>query len=195
MKKLIPFIFLLAFAISCSKETAFNNITVNDKYTIDIPDYLTPCTDIHEYASLQYKNEEKDIYAMVLDERKKTMVNYNLDYDTNEDYKNIASQPFKDNIQNSKIEIPGRQEIDGKKALVTEILGNVNDKNAFYRMAIIESPYAFYQILVWTKAEYKEKYMADITRVIESFKELPQPASELPEEKINPDSVSIQTKY
>jgi len=108
-------------------------------------------------------------------------------------YKNITSQAFIENIKDGKINPPGRQEIDGKKALLTDITGNINGIDVFYRMGIIETPYAFYQILAWTRLENKEKYMADMIKIVESFKELPQPASELPEPKINTDSASSRT--
>jgi len=195
MKKCFLFISLLIFAVSCTKETVFNTVKVNEKYTISIPDYLKPCTDLHKDASLQYQNTEKEIYIMVLDERKKMMADYDLDYDLDLYYKNIASQAFIESIKDGKISIPGRQEIDGKKALVTDITGNINGTDVFYKMGIVETPYAFYQILAWTRMENKEKYLADMVKIIESFKELPQPASELPEKKINPDSVSINLAY
>ena len=188
------YLFLLAILlviVSCNREAVFKEVKVNDRYSISIPEYLQPCADLHKDASLQYQNQDIDIYAMVIDERKKTMANYDLDYDIDLYFKNIASQPFIESIKNGKISPPGRQEIDGHKALIAEITGNINETNVYYRMGIIETPYAFYQILAWTRADNKEKYEQDMTKIIESFKELPQPASELPERKINPDSVKI----
>jgi len=73
MKKHFLFIPLLIFTISFTNETVFNTVKVNEKYTISIPDYLKPCSDLHKDASLQYQNTEEEIYAMVLDERKKMM--------------------------------------------------------------------------------------------------------------------------
>ncbi len=195
MKKYFLFIPLLIFVNSCTKETVFTSVKVNEKYTIAIPDYLKPCTDLHKDASIQYQNPEKEVYAIVIDERKKLMADYDLDYDLDLYYKNIASQAFIESIKNGKISPPGRQEIDGHKALITEITGNINGTDVYYRMGIIETPYAFYQLLAWTRTENKEKYMADMIKMIESFKESPQPASELPEPKINPDSVSINLAY
>src|SRR6218665_1458713 len=181
--------------VSCTKETVFKEVKVNDRYAISVPDYLQPCVDLHQDASLQYQNTELDIYAMVIDERKKTMVNYNLDYDIDLYYNNIASQPFVESIKDAKISPAGRQEIDGHKAIVTEITGKIDQSSVYYRLAVIETPYAFYQLLVWTRADNKEKYGADMMKMIESFKELPQPASELPQPDINPDSVKIELKY
>ena len=122
------------------------------------------------------------------------MQNYDLDYDLDLYYNSIASQPFLETIKDGKVSPPGRQTIDGKNAIVAEITGKIDQTEVYYRMGVIESPYAFYQILVWTRADNREKYQPDMIKIIESFKELPQPDSELPEKKLS-DSVSITQHY
>lgn len=182
---IIPF----AFA-SCKHETVFTEVKVNNRYSMNIPDYLQPCTDLHKDASLQYQNIEKDVYAMVIDEKKKTMQDYSLDYDLDTYFNNIASQGFADNIKDGKVSIPGRQEIDGHKALIAEVTGKLENNEVYYKLGLIETPYEFYQILVWTRASNKEELEPDFIKMLESFKELPHPAEELPEPKIS-DSVAI----
>lgn len=186
---------LLTFVVSCKKETVFKEVKINDRYSISVPDYLQPCTDLHKDASLQYQNTEIDIYAMVIDERKKTMENYSLDYDIDLYYNNIASQPFLETIKDVNISPAGRQKIDGHKALISEITGKIDQNSIYYRLGVIETPYAFYQLLIWTRGDNREKYEPDMKKMIESFKELPQPDSELPTPTINPDSVKIELKY
>jgi len=151
---------------------------------------LQPCADLHKEASLQYQNVEKDVYAILINEKKITMQEYNLDYDIDLYFKSIASQPFLETIKDGKVSIPGRQEIDGHKALIAEITGKIEGTEVFYKLAVIESQYEFYQILIWTRAENKEKFEKDMIHMIESFKELPHPKEELPEPKVS-DSVQI----
>ncbi len=186
---------LLLLITSCDNDPVFKEVKVNNHYSISIPDYLQPCADLHKDASLQYQNVEKDIYALVIDERKKTMARYDLDFDIDLYFNSIASQPFLETIKDGKVSPPGRQEINGNKALIADITGKMDQTAVYYRMGVIETPYAFYQILVWTRADNREEYQPDMIRIIESFKELPQPASELPEKKINPDSVKITMPY
>jgi hypothetical protein len=184
-------IFLLFFLFSCNSRTAFKEIKVNDRYAISIPEYLQPCVDLHKDASFQYQNTDKDIYAIVIDERKKTMANYDLDYDIDLYFKNIASQPFLEAIKDGKVSAPNHEKIDGHNALVSEITGNVDGIDAYYKMGVIETPYAFYQILTWTRADNKDKYENDMKRMIESFKELPQPDTELPHPRVPEDTVKL----
>jgi hypothetical protein len=193
-RKFLFSIFILSAFASCNNETVFKEVKVNNRYSISIPDYLQPCTDLHKDASFQYQNTDKDIYAIVIDERKKTMENYDLDYDIDLYFNSIAKQPFLETIKEGKVSPPGRQDINGHKALVADITGKVDGTAVYYRMAVIETPFAFYQILVWTRADNKDKYFPDMVKMIESFKELPQPDSELPDKKLS-DSVKIVTPY
>ncbi|MBK7182442.1 MAG: hypothetical protein IPH89_05635 [Bacteroidetes bacterium] len=195
MKNYLVFSFIILAFVSCKQEAKFTEVNINQRYTVQLPDYLQACADLHENASLQYQNAELDIYAMVIEEKKSTMENYDLDYDLELYYNSIASQAFVDNIKNGKVSPAGRQEINGNKAIVSEITGNFDGKDVYYRMGIIETPYSFYQVLLWTQAAKKEEYLPDFTKVLESFKELPHPKEELPQPKVNPDSVQIQLAY
>lgn len=179
----------LAFT-SCKHETVFSEVKVNNRYSMSIPDYLQPCTDLHKDASMQYQNVEKDIYAMVIDEQKKTMQNYSLDYDIDTYFKNISSQGFSENIKGAKVSIPTRQEIHGQKALIAEVTGKMENNEVYYKLGLIETPYEFYQILVWTRASNKAELEPDIVKMVESFQELPHSPDELPDPKLN-DSVKI----
>lgn len=192
MKKIL--FLLLPFVISCNNETAFTEVSVSNKYSIQIPTYMKPCTDILKDASLQYQNLEKDVYAIVIDEKKVTMQNYDLNFNLDTYYNNISSQGFSESIKNGKISIPGRQEINGNKALISDITGQLEENEVFYKFAVIESPYEFYQILTWTRADHRKKLEKDMIKIIESFKELPHPEEELPNPRLS-DSVSIQQNW
>ncbi len=194
MKKIIILFSVLFFITACSTKTAFHEVTINNQYTADMPEYLQPCADIHPDASLQYQNTELEIYAIVIDEKKETMENYDLDYDIDLYYKSIALQPFSEKIQNGKISPPGRQTINGHNALTADITGKVDNNEVFYRLAVIETTNAFYQLLIWTRAENREKYMNDFNTIIESFKEILPPSEVKPKTTLS-DSVVIKTIY
>jgi hypothetical protein len=190
LRRFLALLIIPVVLYGCTHETVFKEVKVNNRYSISIPDYLQPCADLHKDASLQYQNVDKDIYAIVIDEKKATMQDYSLDYDIDLYFNSIASQPFLETIKDGKVSPPGRQNIDGHKALIAEITGKIDQNDVYYRLCVIESDYEFYQILIWTRAQNKDKYLPDMTRMIESFKELPHPKEELPEPKLS-DSVTI----
>ncbi len=157
---------------SCTHETVFNEVKVNDTYSVLIPEYLSPSAKLSENASLQYQSEEREVYAMIVEESREQMQNYDLDYDLQTYFTNIVSKPFTEKIKNGKVEIPGKQDINGNNALITEITGNINNTDIYYKMAVVETPATFYQVLIWTRADRKAEYEADMMKVIGSFKEL-----------------------
>lgn len=188
------YLFLLLSAItifSCNRKTEFVEVEINNRYTVSVPDYLKPCKDLQKDASMQYQNSEKGIYALVIDEKKKTMQDYDMNYDIDTYFNSIAKQGFIEAIKNGKISVPGRQEINQNKALIADITGKLDQTDVYYKLAIIETPYTFYQILSWTSAENKEKFEPDMIKMIESFKENPLPPSELPAKKTSNDSLKI----
>lgn len=188
------FVGLVMLTIACNNKTIFHEVTINNQYVIQIPEYLQPCSDIHPDASLQYQNIDMDVYALVIDEKKEKMENYDLDYDIETYYKAIALQPFSEKIQEGKISPPGTQTINGHKALLADISGKIETNEVFYRLAVIETSNAFYQILVWTKAANKDKFLQDFTQMIESFKEILPPSEFKPKNTLS-DSVVIKTIY
>jgi|GEM_PF-601479 len=179
IRKLLVSVAIVSLISSCKQETTFKEVKVNEHYSISTPEYMQPCADLHKDASFQYQNTDKDIYAIVIDERKKTMANYNLDYDLRS-YFTTASQPILETIKDGKMSAATEKKINGNNALVSEINGKFDDIDAYYKIGIIETPYAFYQILTWTRADKKAEFEPDMDSMIESFKELPQPESELP---------------
>ncbi len=183
-KRFLFLLFSILSCTSCNKKTVFTEAKINNQYIISVPEYMQRCSDLHKDASFQYQNSEKEIYALVIDEKKEMMKDYNLN--------NIASQPFLETIKEGKVSIPGRQHINGNNALVAEITGKIDQNNVYYKLGVIETPYAFYQILIWTLAENKEKLEPDMIKMIESFKELPIPKEKLPNLKLN-DSILITT--
>jgi hypothetical protein len=193
MKKIF-FLLLLTSLFSCSQETTFTEVNINNRYTIAVPTYMKPCSDIQKDASMQYQNLEKDVYAIVIDEKKVTMQGYDLNFNLDTYFNNISSQGFSESIKNGKLSIPGRQEINGNKALIADITGKLEENDVFYKFAVIETPYEFYQILSWTRADHRQKLEKDMIKMIESFKELPHPAEELPAPKLS-DSVKIEQNW
>ena len=195
MKKIFLYSSLFAVLLSCHNDAVFINQMVNSRYTISIPEYLKPCTYLQKEASLQCADTTNDVYAVVIYEKKKVLQSYNMSFNLDSYFDNIIHQPFLETIKNAKVTSPLRDTINGNHLLLAEITGTVNKTDVYYKMAIIETPYTFYQILVWTKAERKDEMLGDMMKIIMSFKELPLPLSELPEPKTLSDSVTIKLKY
>lgn len=189
IRKFLFSVVLIACAVSCNNETTFREVTVNNRYSISVPDYMQPCADLHKDASFQYQNTDRDIYAIVIDGRKKTMNNYDLDYDIGLYFKNIATEPFLETIRDGKLSAPRPKQISGNKALIGEITGKIDQTPVYYKLGVVETPSSFYQIITWTRGDNKTRYENDMSKVIDSFRELPQAAEPAAHPAMSTDSI------
>ena len=179
------FFILLSFVVvltSCHHDTTYTESKVNNRYIISIPDYMQPSSFLHKDASFQCADTIKDIYAVVMDEKKKTIESYGMNFTLETYFSNITKQPFLTTIKNGKVTAPVKDTISGNNALLAEITGSVKNVEVYYRMAVIETPTAFYQVLVWTKADKKEEMLPEMNKIIYSFKEMPVAKEEQPKE-------------
>jgi len=165
MKKIVCITILTLSLASCSR-VKWATVTVNDKYTMQLPDYLESGT-FYPEASLQYKNEEREVYLVVLDESKSQFKEYGLDYDLTTYFK-VAANKFD---STGKIN-PNKIRIGQDSARTAEFTGTVGGNAVYYKMATIESKGNFYKMLIWMLMRDKEKYTADVDRILNSFREV-----------------------
>lgn len=134
-------------------------------YVMEIPEEMEPAS--MDSASLHYEDGSRDLYVMVIDESKAKIISYGLDYDL-ETYMKIASRT----LDSAGLYLNKSLEINGNKALQTEIKKNYKGKNIVYKLTCIESPKFFYQLLTWTTEDRYEGNKEDMDKMILSLKEL-----------------------
>lgn len=77
MKKIIPLLLLIVF-YSCDQVPAnekFDKKTVENKYSISVPENLGVTTELNKEASLQLQNPLDEFYVIVIDESSSDFVN------------------------------------------------------------------------------------------------------------------------
>lgn len=175
MKKIL---FLMALlVISCDVKEEFKTITIADKYSLDIPDSFEKADNLNDEASLQYQNAFKEFYVIVMDEPKATFdtavttnaVNMTPDL---EGYYKAIQLNLKNAIKNIKIFNEKNTKINGRKAKVFSVTGNVEGYDIFYRYALVQGKKDYYQIMLWTEQKNGVNYLATMDQCIDSFKEL-----------------------
>ena len=164
--KTLFYILLLMLTLSSCEKVKWATVTVNDKYSMQLPNYLESGT-FYKEASLQYKNEEREVYLVVLDESKSAFKEYGLDYDLSTYFK-VAASKFD---STGKIS-PDKIVIGPDSARSAEFKGNISDHDVYYKMVTIESKGNFYKMLVWMLMRDKERYAADVDKIIGSFREV-----------------------
>jgi len=173
MKKIIA-LCLFSILFSCASDTV-ETIKVDNKYSVEIPSFLSKGTDLHEDASLQYQNLLREFYIIVLDEPKQNFIDIAQTIDIApglEGYSKILKDGMGENIVNAKFIDLKEFKINGLKAKTFTVKGKIEGIDAFYKIAHLEGKDSYYQIVSWTTQKNEEKYASKMDKIIASFKEI-----------------------
>jgi hypothetical protein len=165
MRNICHLLLLVLAFTSCSK-TKWSHVTVNNKYTLQLPSYLEPANFTMD-ASLQFQNTEKEFYLMIFDEDKAQFKQYGLDYDLHTYFK-VATNKY-DSAGTAK---PSLFLLNKDSACSADFKGNINGNDVLFKVVTVESKTSFYKLIIWMMYRDKESYAGDVDRIIQSFKEL-----------------------
>jgi hypothetical protein len=172
------FLLLCVFVLACQQVEKKQLVTIQNRYSLELPDYLTQTTDLNEDASLQYKNSSKDLNVIVIDESKAAMQkvleeNNLLDQFPNDlgGYANILLEDLTLNINSVATPTVIDTLINGMPAKVTTVSGILDGTSLFYSVGFIEGAASYYQVMAWTLAEKQAEYQEQMKRIIYSLKE------------------------
>jgi uncharacterized protein YegL len=177
MKKIISLLFLVLLS-SCNdiQNEKYEKKTVENKFSILIPESLGQTTKLNDAASIQFENIKQDFYIIVLDEPKDAftkavgakLLNTTADLDG---YYKIVVDHFRDiTPKDFKVYNIEKKKINHSNAIVFSMSGISNDYHVLYRYAVIESNKRYYQIMSWTNTSKEEKYTERMNKIIDSFR-------------------------
>lgn len=174
MKKLIVFSFF-ALLVSCDSNKV-ETVTVKNKYSLELPEFLSEARDLHDKASLQYQNAFKEFYVVVIDEPKQEFLevaegttDFTPDFNG---YHQILRSSLEETIKESEFTPTKDVRINGLKAKTFSLTGKVEEIPIFYDIAYIEGKDTFYQVVIWTLKSSKEKFKEPMDKILSSFKEI-----------------------
>lgn len=178
MKKNIYLLFLVLLS-SCnenSKNEKYEKKSVENKFSLLIPESLGKTNKLNSIASIQFENTNQDFYIMVLDESKDAFAKavnnnvYNSTADLGGYYKVIVNHFKEITSKDFKVYNIEKKKINHSNAIVFSMSGINDGYPAFYRYAIIESNKRYYQIMSWTNTSQEQKYTDRMNKIIDSFK-------------------------
>ncbi len=174
MKNYIYAFVLALILLSCGKENEVSTIKKNN-YSVEIPKDLTETKLLNDVASLQYENQFKEFYVIVIDESKESLLDFfvpnsetpnNLDGYSELLKVNMASVLGK--VDFSKIKTT---QINGMKAKVFSVETKIENLDAYYKFGFFEGKNSYYQVMLWTLLDKKEEHEPRMQKIIDSFKE------------------------
>ena len=175
------FIFILTILLlqSCGSGDKEQNVTIENKYTLSIPAFLTKAYNLNDEASLQYQHAWKELYVIALDEPKDEMQKALFDNNLTDIYENdidgyskLIIDAFKGNLNNPIQSEVIDTTINGMLAKLTTLNGSVEGIDAFYSIGIYEGKERYYQVVLWTLSNKKYTYASKMNKILYSLKEL-----------------------
>jgi hypothetical protein len=154
--------YCLLFATNGCKYTyKFETQTINNEFSVSVPDYLSKVDNLKPGAEFQYSNRFRNTYSVIFSEKKtKAFPTF-----YSENLKVIKSVLEKPTVSDSST-----VEVGGTKGIHTELYGKMQGELIYYSVLTLESTEKYYQFCIWTRGEDRKlKYGDDIQKMLLSF--------------------------
>jgi len=178
-KRLFLVLGCILLLTSCGEKEKYRTVSVEGRFSIEIPSSLTKANDLNDEASLQYQNTWKEFYVIVIEDEKTEFLHMLEEYELTDTYTNDLegySELTWDNFteQTRPLQSPGLSEItvNGMPGMRLDTSVQYEGVDIFYTYGIVEGKDRYYQIVVWTLASKQSNYQEEMKRIIESLQEL-----------------------
>jgi hypothetical protein len=179
MKKITILLLTILSLNSCQSGDEQQTVTIENKYSVAIPSFLTKASGLNDDASLQYQHAWKEFYVIVIDESKadiqKVLDDNNLTETHNNDIKSYSELLM--NGFETAVTISHKSEIidttiNNMPARLLTLSGRTEGIDAYYSIAFIQGKERYYQIMAWTLSNKEYEYKDKMKRIMYTLKEL-----------------------
>ncbi len=164
VKCLLIVVILSGFCgIAQAQESTYVTSTDN-QIMLKIPEGFS-VMDLNEAAALQYGNEDKGIYILVLNDTKEDIEGWNI-----KKHSIITLAKLLSAVNSPQIEGPVNLAVNGYQGVQFIVKGSVGGHMIVYYHTTFETASAFSQVLVWTIPSQFDKNKNLMNSIIGSFK-------------------------
>jgi len=172
------FIGLLLFA-GCDKSVPTQKVVIEDRYSIEIPSFLTKTMGLNDEASMQYKSDSLNFFVIIIDEKKEDVYSAFRENNMTEKYSsdfngycNLIFNSNSESIESAKKSAITASQINKMPAKKMSVEGKFNGIGEFVYIGLIEGKDSFYQIMTWVHLEQKDEYKKVMDKMMDSFVEI-----------------------
>jgi len=155
--------------------------TVNDQYSVNIPEDLTVTTSLNDVASLQYNNIYSEKYVIVIDEDKQSFIDilkslnaFDPSKELIDEYADIQISGFGENLSISNQSKVMKTKINGMDARLFAFdatIDGVVDPISYWTGYYVGED-NLYTIMAWTLKSMKNDYEKEANGILQSLKEI-----------------------
>jgi hypothetical protein len=172
---LVLALLVLLSACSRGRMQPTREVDVADQFGVAIPSNLVPCSELHEFAPLQYADERGGYFLLGIQEAKEDIVHLKVKYKL-ADYASFVENTI--GSAYDTIHVSGRDtlEVNGLRCQTADMIAAVDDGQSalevYYHLSVFESDSHFYQLIGWTRRECQSVFQAAAHEMDLSFHEL-----------------------
>lgn len=177
------FSLLLLTACFGGQREALKEVTVNNQYSIQIPQSMERTNELHDFAQLQFADEERGYFLIGIEEDKQELRKLQLFYGL-DDYAHFVTRTVADGLDTVNVVMQNEQTVNGFACVSTDLFGALTSGaepvEVFYRLMVLESSSHFYQLITWTSREQYPLFRPIANSIECSFAELEPSQAEGP---------------
>ena len=131
--------------------------------------------ELHDFARLQYSDEESGYFLIGIDESKSDLNRLNLFYQL-EDYAHFVTRTVAEGLDTVNVAAQQADSINGLNVISTDMFGAMvateEPLEVYYRLLVLESDRNFYQLISWTSRDRVTQFRPIAEEIECSFMEL-----------------------
>lgn len=152
----------------CKKPTVFKELEVNNLFTLDVPYYFHPTTDLMPFEASnvhQYEDSVGKICLLIFDSSRAEigLSSLRVFYDS------MVVSPVLDSV---RITPPELIKVDGDSTYRSEMTGILNNARIFSEIECIATKDRFYYIQTWSHLNRRGDLRPDMIKMLNSFHDI-----------------------
>ena len=168
-----PFIASLCFIVFMHAAQAQQFVTQKGGhcYTLDVPDYLKKTYSLNDVASLQYMNEDKVAFCIVIDDNKEHLKEAEISFTSVKEFLVDFLKGYNTDVADRKESTPVEFTANNNKHAQAELTWSDEDGKFYMLVTAVETKNHYYKILAWTIADNKAALKNDFVKIARSLKD------------------------
>jgi CRISPR/Cas system-associated protein Csx1 len=176
LKKTVFVGYLCLLSSNTYSQTNFIEKKAGRTIFLSIPDYLKATKSLNSAATMQFLNNEKEAYVIVIEDSKTDLEEHGFKYDS---LLNFRGSMIENLISDNKKPIQSTlksYQIDGREFIQNDLKVTLNDTNGTqteicYLLTYVESSTNYYQILCWTLSQNYNDLRNDFKQIALSLRD------------------------
>lgn len=171
MKRLFLLCICLLVAGGAFSQTKFVSQKAGHVYTMAIPDYMVKTYDLNDVATLQYMNEAKEAYVVVIDDEKEQLESLGVKFSNASEFLDFFTKDY--NLEAAKRKLGKTKTFseNGVQFAQTEMEWEEEGSGYYMLITAVETKTHYYKVLCWTTTGYKKALRNDYQAIAKSIKD------------------------